>query len=110
MVDSHAGVRPPTDARAQKKLPYHEIKFVDKLTPVTRPTPTGGAADEARLAQAIDRARRFLLRTPQPADDLPLWHDKDLYQPGAIVRAAVLAATQLSDPRAQQAAMMAATA
>jgi hypothetical protein len=51
----------------------------------------------ARIDEAVARGYRYLVgsadRTEQPA----LWHDKDLYCPTAIVRAAVLAGTRLAE-------------
>ncbi|MBX6768079.1 MAG: hypothetical protein IRY90_13165 [Actinomadura rubrobrunea] len=44
---------------------------------------------------------RYAGRTPaEAAADPPLWHDKDLYAPGAIIQAAVLSALYLAE-RAQ---------
>jgi halimadienyl-diphosphate synthase len=56
--------------------------------------------DEACVTAAA-RGRAYLLARldgATVADDPPLWHDKDLYRPTAIVRAAVLAALHLSAP------------
>ncbi|MEU4831012.1 prenyltransferase/squalene oxidase repeat-containing protein [Streptosporangium sp. NPDC023615] len=56
--------------------------------------------DDARAA-ALERGHRSLLASitdrGEPVDAPPLWHDKDLYLPAAIVRAAVLGALHLSD-------------
>jgi halimadienyl-diphosphate synthase len=57
--------------------------------------------DEVCL-RAVARGRAHLLRSITPtgdddSNDLPLWHDKDLYRPAAIVRAAVLAALYLTE-------------
>ncbi|MEV7805957.1 prenyltransferase/squalene oxidase repeat-containing protein [Microbispora sp. NPDC088329] len=52
------------------------------------------ARADARSRDAAARGYRYLLEADL-ADALPLWHDKDLYLPVAIVRAAVLAAFQL---------------
>ncbi|GAA2878248.1 hypothetical protein GCM10010517_40260 [Streptosporangium fragile] len=60
---------------------------------------TGGPADGGRHADAVRRGYRYLLRSVtdrgDPVDAPPLWHDKDLYFPAAIVRAAVLGALHL---------------
>jgi halimadienyl-diphosphate synthase len=56
------------------------------------------STDGTAVTHAIALGRAHLLGGPMPADSVPLWHDKDLYQPGAIVRAAVIAAIHLSDP------------
>jgi hypothetical protein len=53
-------------------------------------TPPAGTARRVRVASALGRA--YLLDHLDAPHDPPLWHDKDLYTPGAIVRAAVLAA------------------
>jgi hypothetical protein len=60
---------------------------------------TGRGADPA-AAEAAARARPHLLRGLTSADDHAdgepaLWHDKDLYRPGAIVMAGVVAALHL---------------
>jgi hypothetical protein len=58
----------------------------------TRRTPDG------RTERAVARGRAYLLETvdaPGPA----LWHDKDLYRPGAIVRAFTIAALHLASDR-----------
>lgn len=49
-----------------------------------------------RCAVAAARGQAFILRSTGTASDPPLWHDKDLYLPVAIVRAAVLAAVHLA--------------
>ncbi|MFC4532360.1 prenyltransferase/squalene oxidase repeat-containing protein [Sphaerisporangium dianthi] len=70
-----------------------------------------GASHQGVEAQ-VTRGRDHLLRavrrgsaagpadrpagTPEPPDDPPMWHDKDLYLPVAIVRAAVLGALHLA--------------
>jgi hypothetical protein len=51
-----------------------------------------------RATRAAARGRAFLRETldePGPA----LWHDKDLYRPAAIVRAAAIAALHLARGR-----------
>jgi len=48
------------------------------------------------VAQAAARARAHLLARSEAGDEPSLWHDKDLYRPLAVVRAAVLAARQRS--------------
>ncbi|TDC01499.1 prenyltransferase [Micromonospora fluostatini] len=48
-------------------------------------------------AAAIDRARPHLVRPDAHRVTPPLWHDKDLYRPTAIVGAAVLAARHLTE-------------
>ncbi|MER7209098.1 prenyltransferase/squalene oxidase repeat-containing protein [Streptosporangium sp. NPDC000239] len=65
---------------------------------------TEGAAEEAveqeRRAAAVERGHRRLLTMVtgfgEPLDRPALWHDKDLYYPAAIVRAAVLGALHLA--------------
>ena len=55
-----------------------------------------GRPDEPAVAHAVTRGYRYLRdadgRDPGPS----LWHDKDLYHPVAVVRAAVLAARHLA--------------
>jgi hypothetical protein len=53
-----------------------------------------GVSGEVR--EAADRGRAFLLSCDD-SDDLPLWHDKDLYAPINVIRAEVLAALYLAD-------------
>jgi squalene cyclase len=48
---------------------------------------------------AIARARDWLLEQPDDAGWPPLWHDKDLYTPIAVVRAARIAALHLAAGR-----------
>jgi halimadienyl-diphosphate synthase len=43
------------------------------------------------VARAVERGRSYLLGGSS-GDDAPLWHDKDLYRPAAVVRACVLSA------------------
>ncbi|WP_245623050.1 prenyltransferase/squalene oxidase repeat-containing protein [Spirillospora albida] len=62
---------------------------------------TGGSFAPGAAA-AVERARPALIRSltsgaAGAADEPALWHDKDLYRPSAIVRAAVLAALHLSE-------------
>lgn len=55
-------------------------------------------AFDGRTDRAVARGRAYLLETidaPGPA----LWHDKDLYRPGAIVRAFTVAALHLATDR-----------
>ncbi|GLW65876.1 hypothetical protein Arub01_41200 [Actinomadura rubrobrunea] len=63
-----------------------------------------GAAEGPSGTVAARGARflsRYAGRTPaEAAADPPLWHDKDLYAPGAIIQAAVLSALYLAE-RAQ---------
>jgi hypothetical protein len=47
------------------------------------------------LGQALARGHAYLSREVDIADDPPMWHDKDLYLPEAIVRAVVLSANRL---------------
>nr|WP_225312064.1 prenyltransferase/squalene oxidase repeat-containing protein [Microbispora cellulosiformans] len=54
-----------------------------------------GPGDEPR-EEAVRRGYRYLLASADPVDGPALWHDKDLYLPLAIVRAAVLAALHLA--------------
>jgi hypothetical protein len=68
------------------------------------------STDEAAAARAMSLGRAYLLESPTPADTAPLWHDKDLYHPRAIVRAAVIAAIHVSDPHGMTRPVMPATA
>ncbi|MEU7689707.1 prenyltransferase/squalene oxidase repeat-containing protein [Microbispora hainanensis] len=51
--------------------------------------------EDELVAEAAARGYDYLLRAGE-ADDPPLWHDKDLYLPAAVVRAAILAALHLA--------------
>ncbi|MFC7639783.1 prenyltransferase/squalene oxidase repeat-containing protein [Streptosporangium lutulentum] len=57
-------------------------------------------AGPGRPVEALERGHRFLLGSVtergDPVDAPPLWHDKDLYSPRAIVRAAILGALHLA--------------
>ncbi|WP_262403033.1 hypothetical protein [Actinomadura sp. CNU-125] len=59
---------------------------------------TGGTPDAAVL-RAVERGRPHLRRAldapPDAGDEPEMWQDKDLYRPGAIVRAAIVAALSL---------------
>ncbi|WP_372412388.1 prenyltransferase/squalene oxidase repeat-containing protein [Streptomyces luteireticuli] len=50
------------------------------------------ASGDARCQNALNRARPHLACTTPASGHPPLWHDKDLYTPNAIVSAALLAA------------------
>jgi halimadienyl-diphosphate synthase len=54
-----------------------------------------GRPDDPAIARAVTRGYRYLSENG-PRLDPPLWHDKDLYQPIAVVRAAVLGALHLA--------------
>ncbi|MFB9839674.1 prenyltransferase/squalene oxidase repeat-containing protein, partial [Actinoallomurus acaciae] len=88
-----------------------ETAYAVQLLLLTRPgatpdaVPPGGAnvilntgpADrpDSGLLEAAGRGCDHLARFPAHPDDPALWHDKDLYRPTAIVRAATLAALHL---------------
>jgi hypothetical protein len=55
-----------------------------------------GPPTDRAFEPAAARGYRYLLRSVSRLDDVPLWHDKDLYRPAAIVRASVLAALHLA--------------
>ncbi|MEU8196777.1 prenyltransferase/squalene oxidase repeat-containing protein [Microbispora amethystogenes] len=57
------------------------------------------AGSGQRVTEAAARGYAYLLRSADVSDGPPLWHDKDLYRPLAVVRAAVLAAMQLAQSR-----------
>ncbi len=57
---------------------------------------TGLPDGDENRAEAVRRGYRYLLASADPADGPALWHDKDLYLPMAVVRAAVLAALHLA--------------
>ncbi|WP_432867050.1 prenyltransferase/squalene oxidase repeat-containing protein [Microbispora rosea] len=57
------------------------------------------AGGEERVRDAAARGYAYLLRVADVAEGPPLWHDKDLYRPLAVVRAAVLAAIHLAQSR-----------
>ena len=54
-----------------------------------------GAYADAGQREAAARGCDYLVWSQAGPDDPPLWHDKDLYRPTAIIRAAVLAALHL---------------
>lgn len=56
---------------------------------------TGRQGSDPRCAEAAARGHAYLMRSAG-ADHPPLWHDKDLYTPVAVVRAAVLASSHLA--------------
>ncbi|GGV11086.1 hypothetical protein GCM10010182_34110 [Actinomadura cremea] len=63
---------------------------------------TGDTA-EPRTLRAVRRGCPHLLRAlAEPDDDAepPMWHDKDLYRPSAIVRAAIISALALAEDAA----------
>ena len=68
-----------------------ETAYAVQLLLLTRPAEE--LPDEYR--RAAERGCDHLARYPARPDDPPLWHDKDLYQPTAVVRAATLAALHL---------------
>jgi hypothetical protein len=84
-----------------------ETAYAVQLLLLTRPgaAPVGGAyvilntgpanRPEPGLLKAAERGCDHLMRVPADPDDPALWHDKDLYRPAAIVRAAMLAALHL---------------
>jgi len=51
---------------------------------------------DRRVRSAATRGHRFLLKA-QDLAPVPLWHDKDLYVPGHVVRAAVVGARHLAE-------------
>ncbi len=55
-----------------------------------------GEPDDEPVVEAAARGYRYLLEADGVEDGTPLWLDKDLYRPDAIVRAAVLAARHLA--------------
>ncbi|GAB3909153.1 hypothetical protein GCM10027612_84650 [Microbispora bryophytorum subsp. camponoti] len=57
---------------------------------------TGPLTGDGGRPEAVRRGYRYLLRAADQADGPALWHDKDLYLPRAVVRAAVLAALHLA--------------
>lgn len=65
-----------------------ETAYAMQILALTRAVP------EIPRTEALARGREYLLRCDD-RDSPPLWHDKDLYRPTAIVRASVLAALQL---------------
>ncbi|MFI0484236.1 prenyltransferase/squalene oxidase repeat-containing protein [Actinomadura sp. 9N215] len=65
---------------------------------------TGRSREVMGVRDAVDRAVPHLVRSlagteDDRADEPALWHDKDLYRPSAIVRAAVLGALHLARTR-----------
>ncbi len=54
---------------------------------------------DEQIPRAAARGAQFLLRLGDEAEHPPLWHDKELYTPIAVVRAARLAALHLAMTR-----------
>ena len=54
------------------------------------------AMPDQRIRAAATRGHRFLLSN-EGGDPDPLWHGKDLYAPGHIVRAAIVGARHLAE-------------
>ncbi|MEU4577493.1 prenyltransferase/squalene oxidase repeat-containing protein [Nonomuraea sp. NPDC023979] len=59
-----------------------------------------GELDE-QYESAVDRGYRYLRTVADISEHPPLWHDKDLYTPFAIVRSAILAALHLCETKAK---------
>ncbi|MEV0808224.1 prenyltransferase/squalene oxidase repeat-containing protein [Micromonospora sp. NPDC050200] len=55
-----------------------------------------GTRQRPDVAAAVARAHAYLVDAARQRQDPPLWHDKDLYRPTLIVRAAVLGAVHLA--------------
>jgi hypothetical protein len=55
-----------------------------------------GSRGEPRRAEAVDRGQAYLANSAGK-EHPPLWHDKDLYTPLAVTRAAVIAAQHLAE-------------
>lgn len=55
-----------------------------------------GPEPDPRCVEAAARGYLFLVGSADQVEDPPLWHDKDLYLPVAVVRAAVLASCHLA--------------
>ncbi|TYB68976.1 hypothetical protein FXF51_09535 [Nonomuraea sp. PA05] len=62
----------------------------------------GGLEPDERCVRAAERGCGFLMRVFALSDYPPMWHDKDLYTPNAIVRAAILAALHVTQPYLQR--------
>ncbi|MFG2073158.1 prenyltransferase/squalene oxidase repeat-containing protein [Nonomuraea maritima] len=60
-----------------------------------------GPEPDERAVAAAGRGYEYLTRMGDLSDYEPLWHDKDLYSPTAIVRAALLAAMHVARSRIQ---------
>lgn len=76
-----------------------ETAYALQILLLTRPPHAGRAGEdraEARRREAVARGRAYLARSAGRAADPPLWIDKDLYRPVAVVRAAVLSALHLA--------------
>ncbi|WP_248959564.1 prenyltransferase/squalene oxidase repeat-containing protein [Sphaerisporangium perillae] len=77
-----------------------ETAYAVQLLLLTKEDPAE-ALREAVRREAVARGRAYLLGSARPGaperpDDPPMWHDKDLYLPVAIVKAAVLGALHLA--------------
>ncbi|GAA0385128.1 hypothetical protein Acor_48360 [Acrocarpospora corrugata] len=67
-----------------------EAAYAMQILLLTRPT------GDSRHTDAVAGGHAYLERSADDPDGPALWHDKDLYLPSAIVRAAVLAARHLA--------------
>ncbi|MDN3351097.1 prenyltransferase/squalene oxidase repeat-containing protein [Actinomadura sp. DC4] len=73
-----------------------ETAYAVQLLLLTRPDPAAGEElPDGPHRRAAERGCDHLARFPAHPEDPALWHDKDLYQPIAVVRAATLAALHL---------------
>jgi hypothetical protein len=72
-----------------------ETAYAIQLLLLAGPAPDGPVTD-SRVAAAAARGHRFLRLTVHQPQHPALWHDKDLYLPAAVVRAATLSAMQLA--------------
>ncbi|MFG1943158.1 prenyltransferase/squalene oxidase repeat-containing protein [Nonomuraea sp. NPDC048826] len=61
-----------------------------------------GPEPDERCKRAAGRGHDYLLQSADLPHFPPLWHDKDLYSPTAIVRAAILAALHVAECHKQQ--------
>ncbi|TDD65723.1 hypothetical protein E1293_39980 [Actinomadura darangshiensis] len=89
------GTQRPDGAWGRWEGTAEETAYAVQLLTLTTAA-SGAEADAAR--NAVSRAVPHLMRslTGEDAHEPALWHDKDLYKPSAIVRAAVLAALHLA--------------
>jgi hypothetical protein len=73
-----------------------ETAYAVQLLLLTRPRPAAAQElPDGAYRRAAECGCDHLARFPARPDDPPLWHDKDLYQPTAVVRAATIAALHL---------------
>jgi hypothetical protein len=102
-VDAHPGARKATDRAVESVLAsQHRDGSWGRWAGTAEETAYAlqillyRQQPDRRMRSAARRGHRFLLNS-QGIDPVPLWHDKDLYVPGHVVRAAIVGASHLAE-------------